>query len=283
MSGLSAHTIRAWEKRYQAITPERTETGKRVYNEQELDRLKTLALLVNLGSSISQIANLSDTDLNQMLQKLTQSKSKWTSPKPMEKDEAVGLIGPIVQDLLAYRLEAVSEKIVLAREATTSRELVFEVLLPLLKRVKAMQVDGSLGPAQVQSLKSIIRLQTAWALVPIIERPSDKKIFIASIAGIDPTSTILASLLCRHHHKNFFYSHIPLPVDAMMETATALSSRIVILHSEEPIEKESLLQLQDMLPPKAELWVLGTNTYRTLKQTRFYQDYSELDQLLSHA
>ena len=66
LSGLSAHTIRAWEKRYQALTPERAENGRRLYSNREVERLTVLSQLTRLGSSIGQIARLPDEELNEI-------------------------------------------------------------------------------------------------------------------------------------------------------------------------------------------------------------------------
>lgn len=63
LTGLSLHVIRIWEKRYQAVRPDRTETGRRVYFENDLDRLRLLKVLVDNGQAISSIAGLSDVDL----------------------------------------------------------------------------------------------------------------------------------------------------------------------------------------------------------------------------
>ncbi|MFP5490687.1 MAG: MerR family transcriptional regulator [Bacteriovoracia bacterium] len=68
ISGLSTHTIRAWEKRYGALRPDRTETGRRQYSTEEIERLTLLSQLTNLGNSIGQIARLPDGELKEIYQ-----------------------------------------------------------------------------------------------------------------------------------------------------------------------------------------------------------------------
>ena len=41
-TGLSAHVVRVWERRYGAVTPDRTGSNRRLYSEEEIDRLKAL-------------------------------------------------------------------------------------------------------------------------------------------------------------------------------------------------------------------------------------------------
>jgi DNA-binding transcriptional MerR regulator len=57
MTGLSIDTLRAWERRYDAVTPRRAERG-RVYRDAEVARLRHLAELVDRGHAIGTIARL---------------------------------------------------------------------------------------------------------------------------------------------------------------------------------------------------------------------------------
>lgn len=49
LTGVSEHTLRAWEDRYQVVTPLRTASGYRTYSEQDLDQVRTMTTLVNSG------------------------------------------------------------------------------------------------------------------------------------------------------------------------------------------------------------------------------------------
>ena len=62
MTGLSVDTLRAWERRYEAVVPARDDRG-RVYTDAHVQRLKQLAALVEQGHAIGRIAGLSDASL----------------------------------------------------------------------------------------------------------------------------------------------------------------------------------------------------------------------------
>jgi DNA-binding transcriptional MerR regulator len=55
-TGLSAHVIRVWEKRYGAVSPERTGTNRRLYPADQIARLNLLRDLTQAGHSIGQVA-----------------------------------------------------------------------------------------------------------------------------------------------------------------------------------------------------------------------------------
>ncbi|GER60941.1 MerR family transcriptional regulator [Patiriisocius marinus] len=67
LSGVKAHTIRIWEKRYNLLSPERTETNIRRYSIESLKKILDIAYLYNEGYKISKIALLDDDALKQMI------------------------------------------------------------------------------------------------------------------------------------------------------------------------------------------------------------------------
>lgn len=66
-SGLTAHVIRAWERRYQAITPNRSVTARRLYSDAEVQRLVLLRQAVDLGHRISEVAGLAMEELHALV------------------------------------------------------------------------------------------------------------------------------------------------------------------------------------------------------------------------
>lgn len=63
LSGIKAHTLRAWEQRYQLIEPMRTETNIRYYVDEHLKKILNIAVLVKSGMRISKVAELSKEEL----------------------------------------------------------------------------------------------------------------------------------------------------------------------------------------------------------------------------
>jgi DNA-binding transcriptional MerR regulator len=63
ISGVSVHQIRAWEKRYNAVTPRRLGNNFRSYSNDDIKKLKLLGILINNGIAISKIASMSSDEL----------------------------------------------------------------------------------------------------------------------------------------------------------------------------------------------------------------------------
>lgn len=66
-SGIKAHTIRIWEKRYKILEPDRTDSNIRMYSEAELKKLLNVAYLNRNGLKISKIAVLDEDELTQQV------------------------------------------------------------------------------------------------------------------------------------------------------------------------------------------------------------------------
>lgn len=75
--GVSTHALRAWERRYGTVEPHRTPGGSRLYDAQQIDRLKTLKELTDFGHSIGEVARMTLEELKRLLaatNELSQSK-----------------------------------------------------------------------------------------------------------------------------------------------------------------------------------------------------------------
>ncbi|MAN29709.1 MAG: hypothetical protein CMI65_00875, partial [Pedosphaera sp.] len=78
-SGLSAHVIRVWEKRYVGIQPDRTQTNRRLYSEEDIEKLRLLKQATDLGCRIAHIAHLDIPALVDLLAKVRRDQPDATN------------------------------------------------------------------------------------------------------------------------------------------------------------------------------------------------------------
>lgn len=90
LTGLTVHNLRVWEKRHNAVATERTESGRRVYSEAALNRLKLLKACVNNGLAISSVAAMDDDELRETLAEFGSVETKAKSQQPELKVCLVG-------------------------------------------------------------------------------------------------------------------------------------------------------------------------------------------------
>jgi len=72
-TGLSKDVIRVWEKRYQAINPQRSDTGRRLYADADIEHLIKLKQAISGGWRISDVAKLSKDELDKLIAENSQS------------------------------------------------------------------------------------------------------------------------------------------------------------------------------------------------------------------
>ena len=83
ITGLSVFVIRAWEKRYEVVTPSRTDTNRRLYSEEDIEKLKLLNEAIHNGHNIGGVASLSVNELKTILG----NKSSITTTAKIESNE----------------------------------------------------------------------------------------------------------------------------------------------------------------------------------------------------
>lgn len=67
LSGIKAHTIRIWEKRYEVISPYRSETNIRYYDDAQLKKLLNISTLIALGYKISRVAAMTEEEIREQI------------------------------------------------------------------------------------------------------------------------------------------------------------------------------------------------------------------------
>ncbi len=146
LSGVKAHTIRMWEKRYNVFTPNRTNTNIRVYSEDELKKILNVALLNRRGFKISKITKLKDEELKKQIIQLHNVIDDY--------DQRV--------DMLIFAMINLDEKSVIdiyedAIDVFGFEGAILNVLFPFLDKTGALWQASKVLPAQEHFATSLIR------------------------------------------------------------------------------------------------------------------------------
>ena len=125
ITGIKAHTLRIWEKRYQILEPRRTETNIRYYNNDDLKKILNINLLNKGGFKISKIASLKDDEITTKANNLLEDKNA------SESKEINALIQSIIK-LETSEIERILEK---GYQEKGILRLYKETITPLLIRM----------------------------------------------------------------------------------------------------------------------------------------------------
>lgn len=145
ISGIKAHTIRIWEKRYNLLQPQRTETNIRYYSLQNLQKLLNIVLLNNNNYKISRIAEMSDNDITIQSRELALSTA--------ENDEAINAFKVAMFQFNKVVFNTTYNNLLLTKNF---REVFKEVFIPFLNHIGLLWQTDVLTPAHEHFITSLI-------------------------------------------------------------------------------------------------------------------------------
>lgn len=146
LSGIKAHTIRIWEKRYNLIEPHRTNTNIRYYTDSDLKKILNVAVLNRHGIKISSIAKLNELELREEIIRVSTTSDS--------NDTLIDSMVLSMIDLDEYKLEAMIDKSI---HKIGFKATVTEVLYPFLDKVGILWQSGDVYPAQEHFVSYLIR------------------------------------------------------------------------------------------------------------------------------
>ncbi len=174
-TGISIDTLRAWEKRYQVVTPQRDERG-RLYTEADLQRLRLLHAAVENGHAIGRLAALKNEDL-QALSVSQAAVTKGIEPAKTARllhqpDQAQRSVREAVMEAIERLDYAEAEReLALLAAIMPPRELIHRIALPLMRQVGEAWHAGRLSIAQEHMTSALLR-NLLGALIPLYRRVS---------------------------------------------------------------------------------------------------------------
>ncbi len=127
LTGIPVDTLRAWERRYQAVEPVRDERG-RLYGDSDIRRLKLLRRLVERGHAIGRVARLEEAELGAMAEAALDVGDRNRRADVVD-------VRVLLDALDAYDLAALERRLGKFAAVLSTRELVHEVVLPFMHQV----------------------------------------------------------------------------------------------------------------------------------------------------
>jgi DNA-binding transcriptional MerR regulator len=147
-SGIKAHTIRIWEKRYRVLEPDRTESNIRTYNETELKKILNVAYLNRNGLKISKIVQFSEDELTQKVMAVSsQNENPDKNFQP----------GKILMTAIRFNEFLFREALEPFVRQYGFEEAYIRFFQPLLEKSRILWQTGSLSRAQEQFVRNSIR------------------------------------------------------------------------------------------------------------------------------
>lgn len=144
-SGIKAHTIRIWEKRYGLLEPCRTEYNIRYYDDKNFIKLLNITLLNNNGLKISKIAELSDNDII--------LKVKEFATLKLVEEFAINSFKISMMKFDVVLFNDTFNKLISRKSL---REIFVDIFIPLLEHIGFLWQTGSIKPIHEHFISNLI-------------------------------------------------------------------------------------------------------------------------------
>ncbi|MGE3610495.1 MAG: MerR family transcriptional regulator [Bacteriovoracaceae bacterium] len=269
LSGVATATIRAWEKRYHAVVPERAENKHRLYSEKDIEKLAILFKLTECGQSIGKIAHLEIEELKQIYSTLLHRPydEKEVITLNHEKIDHSKVLTNLLLALSAYKIDILSHELDKICHSVNPREFCLDILIPLFQAIGSKVEKNELSIAQEHTISAIISFHIGTMLNQnyLKNFKQQNLVLIAAPEGeLHEIGLLGAALLCLHHGVKFIFLGINLPAISLSEAANALHPKIILLGSTKinnlegkPSLEEYIHSLQQNLNTNTEIWVGG--------------------------
>ncbi|MBP6979214.1 MAG: MerR family transcriptional regulator [Bacteroidales bacterium] len=211
LTGIKAHTIRIWEKRYAVVKPRRTSTNIRYYCNEDLKRLINISALIKQGFKISQLAELGDEELSE--------KTMNAFGHSGEEESHIDDLVIAMVDLDEPRFE---KTIHLAILSMGFERTVLNMIYPFLERIGILWLTGSINPAQEHFVTNLLRQKLLVAIDSLlVKHGKDSKRFILFLPEneLHELGLLFYSYLVRKTGHKIIYLGQSVPYNDLLDVA----------------------------------------------------------------
>ena len=262
LTGISIDTLRAWERRHDAVTPVRDERG-RMYTDADVARLRLLRQAVEQGHSIGRLAGLTDTDLLGLAVPGGTTAAPAADPvRPALPDTAA-----LSAALQKYDAAAIDREIARLAAVLRPLDLLRDVLMPVLVQVGDDWHRGRAGIAQEHLMSSTVR-HILGSFLRLYAQPDAKVrlVFATPSGDRHEIGTLGAAMLAASSGLGVAYLGPDLPAREIVESVKPAGAQVLVLglttaSAGKARERELRAIVRD-LPRDVELWAGGRGAER---------------------
>jgi DNA-binding transcriptional MerR regulator len=208
LTGIKAHTIRIWEKRYSLICPNRTDTNRRYYDDEQVKRLLNVTTLLSKGHKISKIASYSESEMKVLVE---------TQESVSTEALYAGYVNDLIAAMLAFD-EAGFEKVFSASLLKMGLfDTMINIIYPFLLKSGVLWTVDKTAPVQEHFTSAIIKRKLMSATDSLSPSPGQKTTFLLFLPPGEwhEVAILFANYIIRSRGYKTIYLAQDVPVDGM--------------------------------------------------------------------
>lgn len=224
LSGVTAHTIRIWERRYNALDPMRTAGNTRFYDDNQLRRLLNIVSLNQSGLKISNVCALDENEINTLLQK----EIDYNIPKNTQFEY---YISQIISNGFCYNERKVDQLLTKCFAEYGLLQCYRNIIYPLLVRLGLMWRKDSICPSQEHFLSCIIRQKLFSSInsLPPNDRPKSTWLLFLPEDEDHNIGLLLANYMLRAAGQKVIYLGAKVPIGSVKNAMQSVEADNILL------------------------------------------------------
>lgn len=258
LSGIKAHTIRIWEKRYEIIKPKRTQTNIRYYSETDLKKLLNIAILNRQGWKISEIAKLNNDALSEKVMKFTYNS------KDVESQIEKMVIAMV--DLDEAKFDQILSNAIMH---DGFEQTIIKLIFPFFEKIGLLWQTGSINPAQEHFISNLFRQKLMVAIdnLMIPDKKNAKKfILFLPENEFHELGLLFYNYLIKKAGQSVIYLGSSVPFKDVVETNKMIQADYLFTSITAALTGEKLEQfIRDLAEafPEQEIFISGMKIFET--------------------
>ena len=255
LSGIKAHTIRIWEKRYNVLQPMRTTTNIRFYDLDSLQKLLNITLLHNHGYKISKISQYPPEKIPELVREIISGKSV--------KHHAISAFKLAMLNFDQAMFYETYDRLLSEK---SFREIFFEVFIPLMNEIGLLWQTNTITPAHEHFISNLIKQKLVINTEQVQKNNplNNDKVFVLYL----PMNEIheLGLMYLNYEILSCGYKSIFLGESIPLENLKDLHkyfdnlvylTYITVQPSQDDINDYITQVQKEVLKPSSELWLIG--------------------------
>ncbi len=279
LSNVKAHTIRIWEKRYNLLQPDRTDTNIRKYNLDNLKKLLNIAYLYNAGYKISKLASLDAQEIQSLIQ---------SNVNGVDSQYAVNIFKSAMFEFDAELFETTLEKLL---KEKSFREVFTQIFTPLLNEMGILWHSGTIDPSHEHFISEKIKhtiIQHTYKAKPHSQKGSNLQfVLYLPYNEIHEIGLLYANYELQSAGFNTLYLGPNLAMESLnYVTKTKTKVIFVAYFTIKPDEDNFNDYLQNFekeitLNDANELWVLGRKADKVSVNNKYIKCFKESNEFIA--
>lgn len=259
-TGLSLHVIRAWEKRYNVVQPRRTETNRRLYSEEDITRLSLLKKATGQGYSIGNIAGLSLSELQQMVEMVREGPSREVSAE--HSADPAGFYKESLDAIFAFDANTFEKTLTRASVLLTQPVLIDKVVVPVVEQIGRLWRDGTLRIMHEHLATAIMKTFLSNLRSGYRPAPNAPGLIVTTPIGqLHELGALISALVAAAEGWDVTFLGANLPAEEIAAASITKKAKAVVLSivypADDPLLYHELGKIRKLVPENVQIIMGG--------------------------